>query len=187
MGDAVGAMPQADRTLVLRDEVDALRSSHTELCVPDGNSHGANGEATLFCVDSDGEYLTPDKDTPAKAFAVARGPFYALTKQLKDGATVTTRELWRCVTNVEQHFVANTKQCDELGQPERMLGHTSSLRNSHTPRLLRRCTGEPGPTHAYGGLVGNRDARHAQSQGFYHVLDIHCFDGSLGVELGFVV
>ena len=178
--DVVGAAPQSDRRLALQDEVDALRSEYTEVCVPDGSSHGANGEAVLFCVDSDAAYLTPDKDTATKAFAAARGPFYALTKPLQDG----TRQLWRCVTKTRQHFVANTSLCDGLGKPERLLGHTSSLRNSHTPRLLRRCTGEPGPTQAHNGEVGHRDA---PQQGFYHVLDISCFDGTRGVELGFVV
>lgn len=77
-----------------------------------------------------------------------------------------TRPIVRCLSSSVKHFISSSTSCYGQGKAEAVIGYSSTVRSSNTPRSLRVCS---------------------KSGQYYHSLDARCKSGDQELEhLGFV-
>jgi hypothetical protein len=133
------------------------KSGWAEVC-------SAAGGAAQFC------YWKGDINAVAPTAAdYTGGPF--LLRGLPLPASHPTQAVYRCLSNETRHFISCDPACRGLGKPESVLGYTSLVRDSDTPRALRLCRTTSSRYWPNGRLYYSLDAKCAQIAehlGFVH-------------------
>lgn len=114
---------------------------------------------TAFCVD---QSLLQSSESWKGPFVIASSP----------GPDNAFTPIYRCLRSDNLHFFSIRADC-EGQKTESMLGYVSPVRNSNTPRLLRRCHHPAGvtaiPEHYYHALDGTCDAGDADEGEYGYV------------------